>query len=265
MSNILYLPVKYSKIDGAFGDEGEVTVEKWCPNEWGAKRHVNGKFKQDIRIWNEFDGLKYLEIERRREWLPDFQGGVFPFDWRHEVHVPKRRIISMDRLFITLRIDMKVGIMIFPIDLKHARTVYVPNRKQKDGKPEPFWVVDYHRCLPIDFSYTSTMPFTILNKNRVENAIRTKMRQSSLMRVLGQFPPYGMDEDTWRWHLKRLGLMHRIAKHLEPQDGDQNESNHPSSSADKWGHGIGHECGDGAQYQQNPKQNLEYHKTFLSV
>jgi len=216
---------KFTPKEYAFGRPGEIKTKKWCDTKegWHCRALPNGEFGEDLFVRNALETF-FLQVERRHlQWLWTLDR--FPFAF---VNVPEGREIKEGTHLLTLREDMEIGLFISDKDLIFNKPVFCPDGNRKSPKGEWMRKIPFLRCLPVDLSDYSPMPLCILNKNRVETAARTWKSKSSLIKLLGQFPPYGMDLATWREHRERLGLSLWVPENLEGWQGGDMASRPPA-------------------------------------
>ena len=154
-------------------------------------RFPNGKFGPDIQAESSVERF-FLSVERcqERRW----SRGEFAFS---EVNVLERRGVFNNTLYITVRSDLKRGLIVFSCDIAVAELVESSNRYM----PEKEFVrkIPVYRCLPVDLEVIDKKPICVMNAERVRQicSANSGLSRDYKNKVLSPICPYGLANDEW--------------------------------------------------------------------
>jgi len=204
---------RFDATDKEYGDGAESFIRDYFErNGYSVIHHPNGIYKHDLLFKTSHERF-YVEVERAgpRRWIA---GTVFPFD---TVNVPARRQITDDRLFFSVRVDLKASLVIFPDDLKRIVPVKLNNRHVTS---ELFRQCPIERCLQLDLESPIAHSISEMNAERVfcaVNSLTLSYRQK--MAVLkgrnGELGcPYGLVADQWRNLILKVESAHGLYRQV---------------------------------------------------
>lgn len=184
----------YDETAGRRGAEGERSVCRWLiESGFKVTNLPKGLYGPDHLCRSDRETF-HVETERRMGW----KGEEWPRHWR-TVHVPTRRKVTLDRIFVTINFQMTHGIVIFARDLLASGTEQVDNYRMQGEKMR---VIAYERCLPVWMQRPLRASFAEANGERVRRAMENLTHPGLRARYLQPVCPYGIEHTEWMEMMK---------------------------------------------------------------
>lgn len=187
---------RYDDIDGEWGKNGEAAIRQYFVEQgYTVTALPNGIYEQDLMFKTKHEHF-YVEVERcgTDRWSAEKS---FSFS---TINVLARREVTPDRLFFTVRADLRQAYIMFPDDIKALAVTRKSNKHVKDERVREYPV---ERALLLDFERPVEHSIAAMNAERIRNIVNDKhLSYKFKMAVLRgkkfEFgPPYGMVMDDW--------------------------------------------------------------------
>lgn len=212
---------KYHEVDAEWGRAGEVVIREFFTGQgYQVTALPNGIYEQDLMFKTRHECF-YVEVERcgADRWPAD---SAFRYS---TINILARREITPDRLFFTVRSDLRQAYVVFPNDLQSLDVIRRSNKHVKNERVREYPI---ERALLLDFDKSIEHSIAAMNAERVRNIVNDgnasyKFKMSVLRGKNGELgSPYGLFFDEWttaiRFVEKSHGLTSQVAK---PQDERQ--------------------------------------------